>query len=322
MSLERWLDDYASTKTPATYVGFRALVRNWITPNLGKVQVGKITPSHVVRLLRTVREAKRLDGEDGGLSPQTIRHVYNCLHLALACAVRWQIIPHNPADAVDAPSVPKTEMRTFTVEEAQRFLAASAAEGIKWETFFRVAITSGLRSGELKGLRWIDVDLGKGTIAVQQNIQRVTSVGWVTKPPKTATGRRPIAIDADVVALLRRHQEAQSAERSAIGPLWKGATGQERLIFASAAGTPLEDKRVHAVFTRICERAGVPRIRPYDLRHSCASLLLAAGVSPKVVSERLGHSSAAFTLQTYSHVLPTLQRDAADTLGAMLRPSR
>jgi integrase len=171
-------------------------------------------------------------------------------------------------------------------------------------------------------LRWIDIDLGIGTIAVQQNVQRVTGMGRITKPPKTATGRRPIAVDADVVALLRRHRAEQDAERAACGPLWKGASGAEGLIFPSEVGTPLEDKRVHAVFTRVCARAEVPRIRPYDLRHSCASLLLAAGVSPKVVSERLGHSSAAFTLQTYSHVLPTLQRDAADTLGAMLRTSR
>ena len=105
-------------------------------PYLGQTRLGKLTPSHVVRLLTTVREAKRLDGKDGKLSPQSVRHVYTCLHLALECAVKWQLVPTNPAAAVDPPSVPKTDMRIFTVAQAQRFLEAAGEEGAKWEAYF------------------------------------------------------------------------------------------------------------------------------------------------------------------------------------------
>lgn len=130
-----------------------------------------------------------------------------------------------------------------------------------------------------------------------------------------ASGRRPIALDADVLTLLRRHRVAQNEERLSLGPLWR----DNGLVFPSQVGTPLEDKRIREVFFRICDRAGVPRIRPYDLRRPCASLLLAAGVHPKVVAERLGHSNVNLTLNTYSHVLPSLQRDAAETLGRLLK---
>lgn len=164
-------------------------------------------------------------------------------------------------------------------------------------------------------VKWQDVNLDAGTIAVQQNIQRVWGIGKVTRQPKISGGRRPIALDPDVIALLRRHKAEQDAERLALGPLWH----DNDLVYPSQAGTALEDKRIHEVFTRICARADVPRIRSYDLRLSRASLLLAADVHPKVVAERLVHSSVNLILSTYSRVLPTLQQDAADTLGKLLR---
>jgi integrase len=206
-------------------------------------------------------------------------------------------------------------MRTFTVEEARAFLAAAAAEGTVWEAFYHLALTTGLRPGELCALRWSDLNIETGTISVQQSVQRIKGMGRVVRQPKTAGSRRPIVLDADVIALLRRHRAEQNAERLRMGPLWR----DQGLVFCSGVGTALEHKQRHEVFTRICRRAGVPRIRPYDLRHTCASLLLAAGVHPKVVSERLGHSSVNLTLSTYSHVLPTLQQDAAETLGRLLR---
>lgn len=215
---------------------------------------------------------------------------------------------------VEAPRVARSEMRTFTSEQARTFLDASVGEGLKWQTFFTLALMEGLRIGELKGLRWLDVDLDTATLRMQRTTSRVIGMGLVTRQPKTAGSRRPIALGEEIVALLRHHKVEQNAERLALGPLWQ----DHNLVLPSQVGTALEDKRIREVFFRICDSAGVPRLRPYDLRHTSASLLLAAGVHVKVVSERLGHSSINLTLSTYSHTLPTLHKDAANTLERLL----
>ncbi len=313
--LERWLADYASTLAPKTLASYRQSVRLYVVPHLGATQLNKLTTAHVVRLLGLLRDAPRRDGKPGKLSPATISAVYRMLHTALNTAVKWQLIPRNPADGADSPRVPRKEMRTFTVEQAQAFLEASAAEGLKWQAFFTLWLHAGSRPGELKALRWADVDLERGTVSVQRHAQRVQGAGKVVGQPKTAGSRRPVVLGADLVALLRKHRAEQNATRLQMGPLWQ----DNDLVFPSEVGSILEDKRVHHTFWRICERAGLPKIRPYDLRHSSASLLLAAGVHPKVVAERLGHSNVNLTLNTYSHVLPNLQQDAANTLEAMLR---
>ncbi len=206
-------------------------------------------------------------------------------------------------------------MRTFAVQQARAFLDASVDEGLKWEAFFALWLNTGARPGELKALRWADLDLEAGTVSIQQSGQRVQGVGRVVGQPKTAGSRRPIALGDDMISLLRQYKSSQAAERLLMGPLWQ----DNGLVFPSELGTMIEDKRLREVFGRICHRANLPHIRPYDLRHSCASLLLAAGVHPKVVAERLGHSSVNLTLTTYSHVLPTLQQDAADTLAGLRR---
>lgn len=316
--LDRWLTDHVSARAPKTHASYGFMARAYVVPHLGKVQLSKLTPSHVARFLSTLRDVPRSDGKEGKLSPATINATYRALHAALNTAVKWQLIPTNPVDAVETPSVPRKEMRTFTVEQAQAFLAASAEEGVKWQAFFTLWLHAGSRPGELKALKWEHLDLESGTVSIQQHAQRVRGVGKVIGQPKTSYGRRPVALGPDVVALLRRQRAEQNALRLSLGPLWQ----DNGLVFPSEVGSILEDKRVHHTFQRICRRAGVPLIRPYDLRHSSASLLLAAGVHPKVVAERLGHSNVNLTLSTYSHVLPGLQRDAAETLEAMMRKAR
>ena len=171
-------------------------------------------------------------------------------------------------------------MRTFTVEQAQAFLTTSSAEGLKWQALFTLWLNAGSRPGEVEGLRWVDVDLDRDMVAIQQSAQRIRHVGQVVGQPNGAGSRRPIALGPALTALLRKHRAEQNAERLRMGPLWTDSG----LVFPSETGSYLEDKRLHAVFHRICERAGLPKIRPYDLRHSSASLLLAAGVHPKVVA--------------------------------------
>ena len=198
-------------------------------------------------------------------------------------AIKWRVVTVSPVAGVGSPSILRRDMATFTVEQAQSFLSAAADEGAKWHGFSTLVLMSGCRPGELKALRWSDLDLERGPFSIQRHAQRIVGIGIVTGQTKTAGSRRPVAVGAGVVALLRRHRVVQAKERLAMGPLWT----DHGLVFPSESGSILEDKRVHHVFRRVCERAGVPAIRPYDLRHSSASLLLAAGVHPRVVAERL-----------------------------------
>ncbi len=311
---EKWLSDYASTKGPKTCSTYRCLVKNYVVPHLGAVQLGKLTPSHLVKLFSLLRETSRKDtGEK--LSPATLNAVFRMVRTAMNVAVKRELIGRNPIKGVDAPSVPRKEMKTFTVEQAKAFLDASVDEGLKWQGFFTLLLTTGARPGELKAIRWIDINLDTKMMSIQQNGQRVPGVGRVIGQPKTGGSRRQVALSTDVVSLLKKHRIEQNEERLQSGPLWK----DNGLVFCSEVGTMLEDKAVRRAFYRICDRASVPRIRPYDLRHSSASLLLAAGIHPKVVAERLGHANVNLTLNLYSHVLPGLQQDAADTLEALLR---
>jgi integrase len=173
----------------------------------------------------------------------------------------------------------------------------------------------GFYARQIKALRWADVNLEASTVSIQHTGKRVQGIGRVIGQPKTAGSRRPIALGTDVVSLLRKHRVDQNTERLRMGPLWR----DEGLVFCSEVGTMIEDKQLREVFIRICGRAGVPKIRLHDLRHSVASLLLAAGIQPGVVAGRLGQSSVNLTLNTYSHVLPGIQQDAADTLEKLLK---
>ncbi len=315
--LATWLRDYASTKAPKTFVTYGEMVHRHVVPRLGNVRLDKLTPAHFVALLTALRETPRADGK-GTLSPASVSAVYRMMRTALNVAVKWQVLSRSPLDGVDAPRVPRKEMKTFNVDEAQRFLAASADEGLRWQALFTLALYTGARPGELRALRWEDVDLTAGTMAIQRHAQRLPGQGVVTGPTKTGSGRRPIILGSDVVALLRKHRAAQNEHRLTMGPLWR----DNGLVFASEVGTFVEQKAEVEAFRRICQRAGVPIIRVYDLRHTSASLLLASGVHPKVVAERLGHANVTLTLTTYSHVLPGLQRDAAETLEAALRVAK
>jgi integrase len=314
--LAQWLKEHAEPNlSPKTYARYSGLVRLNIAPYIGRVRLDRLQPSHLLKLQAELREAPRNDGRPGKLSPTTRLHAHRVLHTALEYAVRWKLIPSNPAASVDGPSQAKREMRYFEPEQALAVLEAAEAEGPKWHAFFAVEMTTGLRLGEMIGLRWRDVNLNNGTLVVRQTIQRVPGVGRVTKAPKTDSSRRPVALGADVIALLRKHRAAQNELRLAAGAAWP----DNDLVFPSDLGTPVEDNIIRKIFRRVCRRAGVEPIRFHDLRHTSASLLLEGGVDMKVISERLGHSSIRVTADLYSHVSARLQKSAADTIEGMLR---
>ena len=246
-----------------------------------------------------------------GLSPKSVRLVHAVLHRAFKQAVRWRLINVNPADAVDAPRAERKEFHALDAEETARLLEAARADRL--HGVYVLAVTCGMRQGELLGLRWADVDLDKGALAVRQQVMRIGGE-WRFSEPKTKAGRRVITLPAVAVSALREHRRRQAEERLRVGPEWH----DNGLVFTNRIGNPIEKQNLmRRSFWPLLDRAALPRIRFHDLRHTAATLLLAEGLHPKVVQERLGHSTIAITMDVYSHVGMTLQREAAETLDRL-----
>ena len=216
---------------------------------------------------------------------------------------------------VDAPKVTRTQFRCLTTEEARTLL--KVAEGNRLEALLVLALSTGMRSGELLGLTWRAVDLDHGSIGVVSALQATTGGGLSLIEPKTPRSRRVIDVEPRVVASLRRHRAAQEMERRVAGEGWGSSIPD--LVFTTATGAPLDGRLlIRSWFRPLLVKAGLPAIRIHDLRHSYASIALARGVHPKVVQEALGHSTIAVTLDLYSHVVPSLQREAAKEMGEAL----
>jgi integrase len=215
------------------------------------------------------------------------------------------MLHRNPAELVQLPKLNRKEMRAMSPEESSRFLAA--LENDRYAALFSLALSTGMRPEEYLGLRWSDVDSAKATVTVQRAlVWRTKGGGWYFTEPKTSRSRRTIPLPASMILALTEHKRHQSEERLRLGSEWQ----DNGLVFTTALGTPLNISNLTAKhFKPALKRAGLPKtIRLYDLRHSCATLLLSAGENPKVVSERLGHASITLTLDVYSHVLPDMQK--------------
>ena len=312
--LVSWLEDVAKpTVRPRTYERYELVIRRHLCPGIGSILLSKLGPQHVQNLYRRMTEA--------GLT-STTRQAHAILHKALGQAAKWNLVPRNVADLVDAPRVPKKEMRVLTPEEAQRFLAA--AEGDRFHALYVLAVTCGLRQGELLGLKWEDVNLERGTLQVRRQPQWVRAEGEERKgkkraEPKSAKSRRVIVLPAVAVAALKRHKVRQTEERLRLGEVWQ----DYGFVFTTEIGTPVHKSNLLSrSFYPLLEKAGLPRVRFHDLRHTCATVLLAHGVHPKLVQEQLGHSQISLTLDTYSHVLPALQRECAATMDGIFGTKR
>lgn len=229
--------------------------------------------------------------------------------------MRWQLIARNPADAVTSPRPSRPEIRVLGAEDVDQLLEAAAPTSLY--ALLYLALSTGARQGELLALRWEDVDLERGTMHIARTIQRSPGQGVSYRPPKTHRSSRAVSLSPEVVALLREHRRAQAEHRLKMGPAYKN----RGLIFASSTGAPMDAGNLRRTFARLVRDVGLPHLRFHDLRHTAATLMLRAGVHPKVVSERLGHATVSVTLDTYSHVLPDLQRDAAQALDGVLGPA-
>jgi len=301
--LVTWLEESAKPSVrPSTYVSYRCLVHKHLIPEIGKVPLAKLMPQQVQAMLN--RKAA------SGHSPRRAELMRAVLRIALNQALRWGLVTRNVATLVSVPRVRRLEIRPLDPDEARRFL--EQIRGDRLEALYSVALAAGLRQGEALGLRWDDVDLGGGLIHVRRALVRIDGKLELAEP-KTSQSRRTIALPEAVVDRLRMHRARQLEER-----LWAGEKWVEMgFVFSTPVGRPLDRSNVTHVFQRHLAAAGLPRQRFHDLRHACASLLLAQGVSARVVMDVLGHSQINLTLNTYSHVIPSLRREAADRMNAL-----
>lgn len=313
--LRRWLRDYATHNVaPSTLQRYASIIDNHLIPTLGSLRLRDLRPAHIQAAYgRALTPGGRADSTAGALAPRTVLKHHRLLHEALSHAVRWQLIARNPADAVTAPRPGRTEFRALSAEEAAALL--EAADPTPLFSLLYLSLATGARQGELLALRWEDVDLDRGAMQIVRTARRHAGRGIVYRSPKSHRSQRPIALSPESVTILREHRGSQVEQRLLLGP----AYSDSGLVFATAAGDPLDDSNVRRAFAGIARQAGFQRLRFHDLRHTAATLMFRAGVHPKVVSERLGHATVSLTLDTYSHVLPDLQRDAAEAMDAVLR---
>lgn len=311
--LKRWLNDYAKPNVAAkTLERYTEIVSLHLIPALGPVLLAKLQPLHIQSYYSTALESGRRDRKDGGLSAQTVLHHHRVLKQALRQAVRWQLVVRNVADAVEPPKPVRREMQVL--DEKQMATLLESLKGARLYMPILLAMTTGLRRGEVLGVRWRDVDLDGGTLAVRQSLQQVRGMPLSFKQPKSKKAR-VVALPGLLVEALRRHKAEQAKERLLLGPAYE----DHDLVCARLHGTPLAPNEVTAGFADLVRKSDVPKVRLHDLRHSHATQLLRQKVHPKIVSERLGHATVGITLDVYSHVLPTMQEEAARGVDAALR---
>lgn len=313
--LVQWLRDYAATNTsPRTYERYSEIVTMHLIPALGSLPLTGLQPQHIQACYARALESGRRNGR-GGLSPLTVHKHHRVLYEALRHAVRQGLVIRNPAEAIDPPRPKVREMSTLGPEEVHALL--NAAHGTPYYALFYTAVYTGLRRSELLGLRWCDVDLDLATMSVVQTIHRLRNSEYVISQTKSKRSRRLVALSPSLAILLREHRASQEVTRQ----LPSVPLSPTDFVFSHADGEPFRPDSVSRAFRSVAKAVGIHGVRFHDLRHTHATLMLRQGIHPKIVSERLGHSSVAITLDTYSHVVPGLQEAAARQFDEGLRAS-
>jgi integrase len=305
--LRRWLEDVQRHRvTPLVYQNYLAVAEQHWIPAIGNKKVLKLKTVDVDRVLS--------EKTDAGLSAWTVRRVRSVLVQALDQGVRWECNTRNVAAATRGPKLKRLEGRTLSQEQARVLL--DSLKGHRFEALYVTALALGLRRGEVLGLKWSDLDLDAGTVTILRSLKRVGGK-LVLDDVKTPTSRRALNLPAVVVTALRAHKARQSADRLMVGAAWHPTD----LVFTTQIGTPIEPRNLNRDFDSVTKKAGIGHWGPHELRHSAASLMLAAGVSLKVVSEVLGHSTIRLTADTYGHVLQPQRQAAAETMSRVLEGS-
>jgi len=310
MTMERffelWLNGKELSRRPGTVENYRKVTSSYILPKIGQMRLQDLTPTHITQLYLLLKEE--------GKGARSVQAVHVILHCALKQAVREGLLGRNPVDAVDRPRVEQTETQILNEEQARQLLVI--ASGSLYETVFCLALISGMRKGELLGLKWSDLDLKKGTILVQRQLQLIKPEGYILVPPKTKAGKRQIKLGQGMLAKLENHRKNQEVLKAAAGDKWK----ENDLIFTSSIGTYMDQSRVHKEFKRLLTKAGLPDLRFHDLRHTSLSFLLENGTPVNTVQQRAGHSKASVTIDIYGHALAGSQNQAADRIDELVNP--
>jgi integrase len=302
--LADWLENWVRpTVKPKTFSSYSDTVRLHLVPSLGRIVLAKLTPQHVQAMMN-----ERLAS---GLSPRTVGYVRSVLNIGLGRAVKLGLVHRNVVALVDRPNVARHEIQPLTVEQSRALLAA--ARDHRLGALFSVALALGFRKGEGLGLRWQDVDFDAATITISGALQRIGGA-LVRTETKNNASRRMLRVPAAAMKALREHRVRQMEERLAAGDRWRDSG----LVFTTSIGTPLDPRNVLRHFSRVLSAAGIAHIRFHDLRHSCATLLLAQGVSARVVQDILGHSAIRVTMDVYSHVMPSMREDAMRAMDSVL----
>jgi len=311
--LERWLPLMEHSVRPSTWNGYKRGLEQHVIPTIGHLQLQRLRADHLDQLYATLVTSGRRDGT-GGLAPKTVRSIHTTLHKALRDAQRKQLVTRNVAQAADPPKIRRREMRTWTNSQLRMFL-----DGMRDHPLYPayvLAATTGMRRGEVLGVRWSDlnVDAHPPRLSVTQTVLSI-NYQITFGAPKTQRGRRSIALDPTTVRILDEHRQRQVEERTVL----EGAYRDDlNLVFARADGTPIHPDYFSQTFDRAVARLALPKIRLHDLRHTHATLGLAAGIPAKVMSDRLGHATVAFTQDVYMHAIPQLEADAAEHVAALI----
>ncbi len=304
--MDVWFENYAKIKVrPSSHQTYRGYIDNHIKPNIGKIPLGKLTTLELQKFYKKLLSKGRVDrieakGQPKGLSPKTVRNIHQVISSAMDFARSQKLIAINPTDNCALPKLEHREMKTLPVEQLVSFLQEAKESGV-FEMYY-IELATGLRRGELLGLKWEDLDLEQGILRVQRQIARIN--GEVVEASlKTKNSYRTISLGEDAVGILKEQRKK---------------CGGSEYVFPSPTGGPISPDSVLQMLHRVLKRAGLPKVRFHDLRHTFATVALQNGVDIKTVSGMLGHYSAGFTLDTYAHVTTAAQREAAKTMGSVL----
>ncbi len=303
--MDTWFENVAKIKVrPSSHQTYKGYIDNHIKPNIGKIPLEKLTTMDLQKFYRkllTKGRVERIESKEQpkGLSAKTVRNINQVISSAMDLAVAQKIILTNPTNACEMPKVEHLEMQTIPAEQLQAFLQEAKATGV-YEMYY-IELATGLRRGELLGLKWIDIDWKNGIIKVRRQVARVD--GQIVEAPlKTKNSYRAVTISHQAIEVLKQQK----------------AKTNDTYVFPSPNGGPISPDSVNNMLKRVLERAGIPKVRFHDLRHTFATIALQNGVDIKTVSGMLGHFSAGFTLDTYAHVTTSAQKEAAQTMGNIL----
>lgn len=311
--LQSWLETVEPNLRPKTYISYEATIRLHITPYVGNIKLSKLSPQNLQQMMGASIKA--------GATGSSVSLARSVLRIALGQALKWGLVVRNVATLVNPPKYGKREIQFLTPDQAKLFLDACHKEEDRLAVLYTVSLALGLRVGEVTGLRWEDVDLTAGTVKITASLQRIKdkdTSALKRVETKTKTSKRILSIPTELLNDLKDHKKKQLQDKLFAGPKWV-ETG---LVFTTFRGTAIEPGSVPKRFNRAIEKAGLPKMRFHDLRHSCTSLLLAAGVDPRTIMEVLGHSTLKMTMEVYAHVLPSLKENAAQQMNESIFSDR